>query len=120
MPALNQSGRRFFADGRNTRNIIRTVAHQSLDVNKLLRRHPVSLFDGGRRKVQNFGLSAAGFRQAYQNVAICKLQKIPVSRHHRYLKALLLVALCKSTDHIVRLVALERYGLDVHGRQQFL
>ena len=118
MKALNQRGRRLFADRGDARDVVGGIAHQRLDINEFLRRDPVGLPDRLRREIENLGLAAAGLRQTNQNVAIRELQKIPVTGHNRDLISLFLAAFCEGSDHIVRLIALQRHCLNLHGAKE--
>ena len=92
------------ADAGNSRNVIGSITHQCLHINKLRRRHLVLLEDFLRVVVLNLGSRPLRLRDPDLDMICCKLQKITVTGYDRNLHTCRLTALCDGSKQIIRLV----------------
>ena len=67
----------------------------------------------------DFCSAAAGLWNADLYMGIGKLEKISVSRNHRYLQTGILCLLCHRTEDIIRLIAFLCKDRDLHGGKHF-
>ena len=91
------------SDARNARNIVRSISHQRLDIDKLFRRHLVLFFYILFQIIFHFSPSLLRLRDTDFYFLCGKLKKIPVSGKDNDLHARLLAASGKCPDQVVRL-----------------
>ena len=96
--------RRLLADAGNSRNVIVSIPHQCLHIDKLCRRHLVFFEDFLRVVVLNLGSRPLRLRDPDLDMICGKLQEIPVTGYDRNLHACRLTALCDGSKQIIRLV----------------
>ena len=113
--SFNNSRGRFLSDGRDSRNIIRSISHQSLYIDKLPGRYMVLPLHILRIIIMDLGGSPACFRDPYLDPLICQLQKIPVAGNYRNGNAGRLAALGHRSQNIVCFVTRQRQDRDPHG-----
>ena len=115
----NQCSRSLFPNTGNSRNIIRRIPHQRLDVNKFLRCHLIACFYILFQIVLDFrsGLFCLWYPDFY--MFCCKLQKITVTGNHGNLHAFPLPGECKRSKQIVCLIPFFFHNADTHGSQHF-
>ena len=97
--------RRLLSDPRHTRNIVRGIAPQCLDINELCRRHLLLFYDILRKIMLDLRSRPLGLGDGDLDMLCRKLQQIPVARKDHDL-----LALCSSTgrqrpQYVVRLQA---------------
>ena len=111
----HQSGSRFFANLRDTRNVICSISHQCLKINKLLGIYLILFLHILRIVIFNLRFSALGLRYSDFNPVSSNLQKIPVSRHQRDIHPHLFRTLCQSSQYIVCFQSRLLHDLNTHG-----
>ncbi len=101
-------------------DVVAAVAHQSLEIDKLLRGDAPLRLHLRRGVARGLRLSLYGLRQGDPDMRIRQLQKIPVAGNDGHLMAGRLHALRHGAENVVRLEALQRQNGDVHALQQRL
>ena len=117
---LNQRNGSLLADLRHTRYVVRGIAHERFDINKLPRRHPVGRLDILRIIVLNCGLPHAGLRNPDPGALRRNLQQIPVSGDQADLHAPALRFAGQRAQNVIRLKPRLLPHCDTHGGQHFL
>ena len=83
----NNLCRCLFSDARDSRNVVRGVSHQRLQINELRRSHLVFLLDVLCIIIFHLGASLLCLRNPDLYMLCGKLQKIPVAGDHRHFHA---------------------------------
>ena len=101
-------------------DVVAAVAHQSLQVDKLLRGNAPLHLHLCRGVPRGLGLSLHGLRQRNPDMRIRQLQKVPVAGNDGHLMARCLHALRHGAENVIRLIALQCQNGNVHALQQLL
>ena len=80
---FDQRSRRLLTDARNTRNIIRSIAHERLDIDKFLRCHQITRLHIGSKIIFNFGSCLLGLWNSNLDMVRCQLQQITITGYNR-------------------------------------
>ena len=110
----------FRADSCHAGDIVRSVAHQGLQVDQLLRLEAVlrlklrSVIQGG------VGLAGLGDHQLYIYVIVNELQTVPVAGDDDALPGIVGADASHGADHVVRLPALALIDGNAHGPEHLL
>ena len=118
--ALQQVVCRLRPDARYTRDIVRAVAHKSLQIDEALRLQPVFRAEDVRRVALRPRLPALRVHQAHGDVLVDELQAVAVSRQDNAVPPGLLAQTADRAEHIVRLPALAGIDRDVHRGEHLL
>ena len=116
MVLLNKSERGFFAYSRNAGNIVRAVAHKSLDFQHFARRNSIHLVDFIGRV--EYVLLVRGKTNGY--FIVYQLKAVAVARHNNAVCVLLFRGAGKRSDNVVRLVSLTFYNCNSECAQYIL
>ena len=103
--SYDQIGRRLLSNARDTRNIVRRIPHQCLDIDELNRCDLVTLLDIRRIVVLDLGSGAFRLWDTDLDVICRKLQKIAVPGNHGNHKSFLFAPFRDRSDDIIRLIA---------------
>ena len=100
---LNDLCRCLFANSRNTRNIISSITHQSLYINKFLRCYSIAFLHICRIIIFYFRLSLLRLWDADLNMLCRKLKRITVSGNDGNIHSFLLTTMRQGSQKIIRL-----------------
>ena len=95
----------FFTHAGDPGDVIRTVAHQSLQLNDLPGRHLIFFFYLFRMKIFYCGLPSGRFGKTDHHLVGGQLEKIPVAGKYGYVHTQFLASSCQGSQEIVRLVS---------------
>ena len=115
----DQLGRGLFTDFGNAGDIVGTVAHQRLDMDKAIRCNLILLEDIGGVIVLYDCLPLPGLGNPYAGVFRGDLQKVPVSGQERDFHSFCFPAPCQRSENVVRFKTCLFADLDSHGLQHF-
>ena len=118
--ALHKGHRRLFSHALNTRDVVRGIAHQGLQVDDVNGIKAVLLPERFRCHIFGCGASHTGRHQLNGGLICDQLQGILVSGDHHRFPPLLAVHAGDGSQQVVRLPAIQLVHGDVHGRQHFL
>jgi len=107
----------FLPHSRHTRDVVRGVAHQGLQVDHVNGVKAVGRPEGLRSHVLSGGLPHAGRHQLYLGVVGDKLQAILISGHSHAVPAHRLTPAADSPDKVIRLPAHQLIAGNIHGVQ---
>src|SRR5699024_5904310 len=99
--------------------VIRTVAHQSLQLNDLPGRHLIFFFYLFRMKIFYCGLPSGRLGKTDHHLICSQLEKIPVARKYGHVHSAFLASSGQGSQKIVRLVTCEGNHFYFHGSQHF-
>ena len=116
----NDGCRRLFTDPRYARDIIRSISHQSLDIDKLRRCHQITLCHIGCIIILNLRTRLFGLWNTDLGMVCCQLQKIPVAGDDRDFHALIFSKARHSTQKVVRFQSLFGDHRDPHCGKHLL
>ena len=111
---------RFRADTGNTRDVVRGISHQCLQINQFFRLKTVLFPEFFLCIQRSGGIAWFGDDQLYMNMFINQLQGIPVSGNNDALPPLLGANFSHCSDHVVSFPALTFVDGDIHRPQYVL
>ena len=107
-------------DTGKSRHIVRAVPHQSLQLDEVLRAHSERSLNLRRRVALIGGLSPLRLRDHDPGMIVRKLQKVPVARQDRHLRAVLLRLRGQRAENVVCLPSLAGDNRNPHIGKQLL
>ena len=115
----NQIGGGLLSDTRNTRNIIRAVTHQCLDINKFFRSHLITLHHICRIIIFNLRTGSFCFRNPNFYLICRQLKQITVTGNNADIHALCFCHPGNGSKQIIRFITRFFHNRDSHSLQNF-
>ena len=113
----NQRCRCLLSNSRNTRDIVRGIAHKCLDIDKFFWCDQITFLNIFCKIIFNFSSSLFCLRNTDFYMFRCKLQQVAVSGYHRNIHAFPLPHSGKCSKQIIRFVTFHLDNTYAHGSQ---
>ena len=116
----NDPGRRFLSDIRNPGNIVRSISHECLDIDKFLRCDQIPFFHIRRIIIFNLGSCTFCLGNPDFHMVSGKLKEIPVTGKNHDFHSLCFASSGKRSQKIIRLQSRLLNGSNAHRMKDFL